>query len=84
MNKPEILNWIRAWEPGNDKLNYVICIFLSRDNGKITRKEISKLFFQNYYRYVMVKCPSNVNLKEMDTELVQQEKIWILSTVRNI
>ena len=32
----------------------------------------------------MVKYPWNVNLKEMDTELVQQEKIWILSTVRNI
>ena len=32
----------------------------------------------------MVKWRRNVNLEEMDTELVQQEKIWILSTVRNI
>ena len=45
---------------------------------------MSKLFFQNYYHYVMVKCRRYVNLEEMDTELVQQEKIWILSTVRNI
>ena len=32
----------------------------------------------------MVKWRRNVNLEEMDTELVQQEKIWILSTVRII
>ena len=45
---------------------------------------MSKLFFQNYYHYVMGKCHQNVNLEDMDTELVQQKKIWILSTVRNI
>ena len=40
-----------------------------------SRKEVSKLFFQNYYHYyVMVKCRRYVNLEEMDTELVQQEK----------
>ena len=32
----------------------------------------------------MVKYPRIVNIEEMDSELVQQEKIWILSTVRNI
>ena len=26
----------------------------------------------------------NVNLEEMDTELVQQEKTWILKAVRNV
>ena len=40
-----------------------------------SRKEVSKLFFQNYcHYYVMVKCRRYVNLEEMDTELVQQEK----------
>ena len=28
-----------GWEPGNDKQNYVVCISVSRDNGKITRKD---------------------------------------------
>ena len=45
---------------------------------------MSELFFQSYYHYVMVKCRRNVNLEEMITELVQQKKMWILSTVRNI
>ena len=35
---------------------------------------MSKLFFHNYYHNVMMKCHRNVNLEEMDTELVQQEK----------
>ena len=34
---------------------------VSRDNGKITRKEMSKLFD-------MVKCHRNVNFEEIDTE----------------
>ena len=29
-----------GWEPGNDKQNYVICISVSRGNGKIIQKEI--------------------------------------------
>ena len=45
VNKPEILKLNLGWEPGNDKQNYAVCIFVSRDNGKITRKEMSKLFF---------------------------------------
>ena len=32
----------------------------------------------------MVKCRRNPNLEEMNIELVQEEKTWILSTVRNI
>ena len=43
-----------------------------------------KLLFENYYHYIMVIFRRIVNLDEMDTELVQQEKIWILSTGRNI
>ena len=46
-----------------------------------SRKEVSKLFFQNYYHYyVMVKCRRYVNLEEMDIELVQQKKYgsWVL------
>ena len=31
---------------------------------------MSKLFFQNYYHYFMVKYRRNVNPEEMDTELV--------------
>ena len=27
-----------GWELGKDKQNYVVCISVSRDNGKITRK----------------------------------------------
>ena len=44
---------------------------------------MSKLFFHNYYHNVMVKCHRNVNLEEMDTELVQQEKygLWVLWTI---
>ena len=56
-------------EPGKDKQNYVVCISVSRDNGKIIRKEMSKSFFQNYhYHYGMVKLCWNVGFKEIDTE----------------
>ena len=34
-----------GYEPGNNKQNYEVCISVSRENGKITRKEIPK--FQN-------------------------------------
>ena len=58
-----------GWEPENDEQKYVVCISASRDNGKITRKEMSKLFFQNYHHhYGMVKCCLKVNFEEMDTE----------------
>ena len=56
------------------KEELVIYISLSRDNGKITRKEMSKLFFQNYhYHHGMVKCRRNVNFEKKILS-VQQEK----------
>ena len=39
------MNW--GWEPGNDKQGFVVCISVSRNNGEITRKEMSAFFFQN-------------------------------------
>ena len=43
---------------------------LSCDNGKITRKEMSKLFLCDYLttHYSMVKCHENVNFEEINTE----------------
>ena len=40
----------------------------SRGNGKITPKEMSKLFSCDYNRYDMVKCRRNVNFEDIDTE----------------
>ena len=61
--------WLSHNGPGNDKQDYVVCISVSRDNGKITKKETSKLFFQNYNcQYGLVKYHRNVNFEEMDTE----------------
>ena len=58
-----------GWEPGNDKQNYEFCVSVSHDNSKITRNEMSKLFFQNYqYHCGMVKYCRNVDFEEMDTE----------------
>ena len=54
-------------ETENDKQNYVVCISASRHNRKITRKEMSNIFFQTY-RYNMVKCLQNVNFENVDTE----------------
>ena len=57
---------LTAWK---HKQNYVVCFSVSRDKGKNTQKETSKLFFQNYhYHYGMVECCRNVNFEEMDTE----------------
>ena len=45
--------------------------FLSRDNGKITRKKMSKLFSCDYltaHRYDEMKCHKNINFEEVDTE----------------
>ena len=70
-----------GWEPGNDKQNYVVCISISRDNGEITRKEMLKLFFQNYhYQYSMMKCCRNVDFEEMDTEcsIGKGYEFWVL------
>ena len=54
-------------ETENDKQNYVVCISASRHNRKITRKEMSNIFFQTY-RYNMVKCLQNVIFENIDTE----------------
>ena len=41
---------------------------VSRGNGKITPKEMSKLFSWDYDHYEMVKCRRNVNFGEVDIE----------------
>ena len=56
----------------------------------MTMVKSHKKKYQNYFfriittSYVMTKCHQNVNLEEIDTELVHQEKTWILKTVRNV
>ena len=40
----------------------------SRDNGKTTRKEKSKLFLCDYNYYNMVRCHRNVDFEEINTE----------------
>ena len=64
-----------GWEPRDDKqtMYFVFAIktkhmSVSCGNGKITRKEMSKLFSCGYDRYDMVKCHRNVNFEEIDTE----------------
>ena len=64
-----------GWEPRDDKqtMYFVFAIktkhmSVSCGNGKITRKEMSKLFSCGYDRYDMVKCHGNVNFEEIDTE----------------
>ena len=43
-------------------------ISVSRDNGKISRKQMRKLFSCNYDHYDMGKCQLNVKFDEIDTE----------------
>ena len=41
-----------AWEPGNDKQGYVVCISVFRDNGEITStKSNVEIIFSKYHRY---------------------------------
>ena len=47
---------------------YVVCIYVCRDNGKIKRKEMSKLFSCEYYQYDIVKCRGNMNFEQTDNE----------------
>ena len=63
-----------GWEPGNDKqtMYFVFAIktknkSVSRDNGKVTRKEISKLFSFDYLtaHYSVVKYRGNINFEGM-------------------
>ena len=49
-------------------------MLVSPGNGKITRKEMSKLLSFDYDHYDMIKRHQNVNFEEIDTNL-QQEKI---------
>ena len=42
--------------------------YVSVDNSKITRKEMSKLFPYDYDDRDMVKCRRNMDLKETNTE----------------
>ena len=64
-------------ESGNDiQTMYFVFVIktrhksLSCDNGKITRKEMSKLFLCDYLttHYSMVKCHGNVNFEEINSE----------------
>ena len=41
---------------------------ISRDNSKITRKEMLKLFLCDYNHYDIVKCRLKVSFEEIDTE----------------
>ena len=55
---------------------------VSRGNGKITRKEMSKLFLCGYLttHYSMVKCLQNDNFEEIDTETStgENDRVWLL------
>ena len=50
-----------------------------RDNGKITRIEISKLFRYDCDHYDMVKCRWNMNFEEIDTEpsIGKNDGFWL-------
>ena len=68
-------------DPGNDKQNYVAWFSVSHDNGKITQKEMPKLFFQYYcYHYGMVKCCRKMDFEEMDPEcsIGKSYGFWVL------
>ena len=64
-----------GWQSGNNKqdMYFVFAIktrhmSISRDNSKITRKEMLKLFLCDYNHYDIVKCPLKVIFEEIDTE----------------
>ena len=63
-----------GWEPGNDKQNYVVCIFVSNDNGKITRKVLKCL-----------KCCCTVDFEETNTECSTGKNFgfWVLRGIFN-
>ena len=46
----------------------LVCLFVCRDNDKITQKEMLKLFSCDYDHYNIMKCRRNMNFEEMDTE----------------
>ena len=51
---------LRTWKR---KTNFVVCNYVCRDNGKITRKKMSKLFSYDG----LVKCRRNLNFEKGDT-----------------
>ena len=66
-----------GWDSANNKqtMYFVFAIknrhkHLSGDNGKTTRKEMSKLFLCDYLTAYngMMKCQRNVNFEKIDTE----------------
>ena len=65
-----------GWEAGNDTQNFVVYISVSRDNGKITWKEMSKLFSCDYNRQDMVKCLRDVSSEEMDKRWINVQR-WM-------
>ena len=71
-----------AWEPGNDKQGYVVCISVSCDNGEITstKKNVEIIFSKYHYHYGMVKCQ---NFEEMDTEWSTGKNygFWVLRAI---
>ena len=52
------------------------------DDGKITRKKMSKLYSCDYDHYDMVKCRRNMNFEEIDTEpsTGKHDGFWTLGT----
>ena len=54
-----------AW---NQRANYVACISVSLENGKITRKEMLKLYSCDYGHYDMEKFRQDANFEGIDTE----------------
>ena len=83
-----------GWTPGNDKQNYVVCISVSRDDGgKITRKQMWRLFF-HYYHYYLSRIITTTTvwwnvaemwiLKKCILSISNMKKWWILITMGNI
>ena len=67
-----------CWELGNDKQNYVVCISVSHDNGKITRKDFK--IITTFTVDGMVKYCRDVDFEEMDTECSTGKNygFWVL------
>ena len=59
-----------GWEPGNDKQKYVVSISVSRDNGKITRKDFKIITATTVWWNVTEKW-----ILKKGILTVQQEKI---------
>ena len=79
-----------AGEPGNDKQTMMYFVFVikirsksvSRDNGKVIRKEMSKLFLRD--NLASHQNVEKILIIDTDWGLNQQQKTWILITMKNI